>query len=178
MVVLSEFSGGSSSSSSTHDHRYDVFLNFRGVDTRKSFTNHLYNALIHANITTFLDDEEIETGEDLKPDLESAIKASRASVVILSENYAISTWCLDELVLILEQRMKSNHVVIPIFYHIEPTHVRNQENSFGDAMAKHRQKMEAETNSNKRSKLAQKMEKWYKALVEVAGLKGKDANGR
>ncbi|KAL7618873.1 hypothetical protein Lser_V15G03789 [Lactuca serriola] len=178
MVVIDEFSEGSSSSSLTQAHRYDVFISFRGVDTCHSFTNHLYNALIHANITTFLDDEEIETGEDLKPELESAIKASRASVIVLSKNYATSTWCLDELVLILEQHMKSSHVVIPIFYHVEPTHVRKQQSSFGDAMDEHRQRMEAETNPNKRSKLAQKMDRWNKALTEVADLKGKDIKDR
>ncbi|KAL7615522.1 hypothetical protein Lser_V15G03513 [Lactuca serriola] len=200
MVVLSELlSKGSSSSSSTHglsssarvptssthdhnssthNHRYDVFLSFRGVDTRHSFTDHLHKALIDANINTFLDDEEIETGEDLKPELESAIKASQASIIVLSKNYAFSTWCLDELVLILDQRMTSNHIVIPIFYHVEPTHVRKQQSSFGDAMAKHKQTMEAEKNANKRSQWAQKMDRWNKALLEVANLKGKDVNGR
>ncbi|XP_023767488.1 disease resistance protein RPV1 isoform X1 [Lactuca sativa] len=178
MVVLSELCEGSSSSSSTQAHRYDVFLSFRGVDTRHGFTNHLYNALMHANISTFFDDEEIETGEDLKPELEYAIKSSRASVIVLSKNYATSTWCLDELVLILEQRMKSNHIVIPIFYHVEPTNVRKQQSSFGDAMAKHKQKMEVETNSTKRNQWVQKIELWNKALREVADLKGKDANGR
>ncbi|CAI9269444.1 unnamed protein product [Lactuca saligna] len=192
MVVLSELPEGSSSSSSsyantsptfshsssTHDHRYDVFLSFRGLDTRLSFTNYLYEALIDANISTFLDDEEIETGEDLKPELETAIKASQASIIVLSKNYASSTWCLDELVLILEQRMTSNHIVIPIFYHVEPTHVRKQQSSFGDAMAKHKQTMEAETNAYKRSQWAQKMERWNKALTEVANLKGNDVKGR
>nr|KAJ0226384.1 hypothetical protein LSAT_V11C100036860 [Lactuca sativa] len=192
MVVLSEIPEGSSSSSSTHgpssstcgpssstqDHRYDVFLSFRGVDTRLNFTNYLYEALLDANINTFLDDEEIETGEDLKPELESAIKASRASIIVLSKNYASSTWCLDELVLILEQRMKYNHIIIPIFYHVEPTHVRKQQSSFGDAMAEHKQKMERETNANKRSQWAQKMDRWNKALTEVADLKGKDVTGR
>ncbi|KAL7616981.1 hypothetical protein Lser_V15G03500 [Lactuca serriola] len=192
MVVLSELPEGSSSSSSTHGHssptcgrisstdghRYDVFLSFRGVDTRHSFTDHLHEALIDANINTFLDDEEIETGEDLKPELENAIKASRASIIVLSKNYASSTWCLDELVLTLEQRMTSNHIVIPIFYHVEPTHVRKQLSSFGDAMAKHRQMMEAETNADKRSQLAQKMDRWNKALIEVANLKGNDVRGR
>ncbi|XP_023745334.1 disease resistance protein RPV1 isoform X3 [Lactuca sativa] len=192
MVLLSELPEGSSSSSSTHgpssstcgpssstqDHRYDVFLSFRGVDTRLSFTNYLYEALLDANINTFLDDEEIETGEDLKPELESAIKASRASIIVLSKNYASSTWCLDELVLILEQRITSNHIVIPIFYHVEPTHVRKQQSSFGDAMAKHKQKMDEETDENKRSQWAQKIEKWNKALIEVANLKGNDVNGR
>ncbi|CAH1440830.1 unnamed protein product [Lactuca virosa] len=192
MVVLSELPEGSSSSSSTHGHspstcgpssstqahRYDVFLSFRGSDTRHSFTDHLHKALIDADISTFLDDEEIETGEDLKPELESAIKASQASIIVLSKNYATSTWCLDELVLILEQRMTSDHIVIPIFYHVEPTHVRKQQSSFGVAMSKHKQTMEAETNANKRSQWAQKMDRWNKALKEVANLKGNDINGR
>nr|QVV57172.1 Tr-like protein 14 [Lactuca serriola] len=192
MVVLSEVPEGSSSSSSAHGHspstcgpssstdgyRYDVFLSFRGVDTRHSFTDHLHKALIDANINTFLDDEEIETGDHLKPELENAIKESRASIIVLSKNYASSTWCLDELVLILEQRMKYNHIIIPIFYHVEPTHVRKQQSSFGDAMAEHKQKMERETNANKRSQWAQKMDRWNKALTEVADLKGKDVTGR
>ncbi|XP_023745407.1 disease resistance protein RPV1 isoform X1 [Lactuca sativa] len=185
MVLLFELPEGSSSSSSTHghnsstqDHRYDVFLSFRGVDTRLSFTNYLYEALMDANLNTFLDDEEIETGEDLKPELESAIKASRASIIVLSKNYASSTWCLDELVLILEQCMTSNHIVIPIFYHVEPTHVRKQQSSFGDAMAKHKLKMDEETEENKRNQWGQKIERWNKALIEVANLKGNDINGR
>ncbi|KAL7617094.1 hypothetical protein Lser_V15G02983 [Lactuca serriola] len=178
MAVLSELSKGSTSCSSTNGYRYDVFLSFRGLDTRHSFTDYLHKALMDANITTFLDDEEIETGDDLKPELESAIKASRASVIVLSKNYASSTWCLDELVVILEQRMASNHIVIPILYHVEPTHVRKQQSSFGDAMAKHKQTMEAETNANKRSQWVQKMDQWNKALKEVADLKGMDVNGR
>ncbi|KAL7618263.1 hypothetical protein Lser_V15G03384 [Lactuca serriola] len=185
MVVLSEVPEGSSSSSSTHGYspsthayRYDVFLSFRGFDTRRSFTDHLHKALIDANITAFMDDEEIETGEHLKLELESAIKASRASIIVISKNYATSTWCLDELVLILEQRMTSNHIVIPIFYHVDPNHVMKQQSSFGDAMSKHKQKMDEETDENKRSQWVQKIERWNKALVEVASIKGNDVNGR
>jgi hypothetical protein len=36
----------SASSSSSRKWRYDVFLNFRGKDTRKNFTDHLYAALL------------------------------------------------------------------------------------------------------------------------------------
>ncbi|XP_024984164.1 toll/interleukin-1 receptor-like protein [Cynara cardunculus var. scolymus] len=175
MVVISELC---SSSSSTPNYTYDVFLSFRGLDTRFSFTNHLYNTLVNANITTFLDDEEIETGLSLKPELESAIKASRASIIVLSQNYASSTWCLNELVLILEQHRNSNHIVIPIFYHVEPTDIRKQQSSFREAMAKHKQRMETEANAEKRSRWAQKMDLWKKALTEVADLKGKIAKGR
>nr|XP_043609016.1 disease resistance protein RPV1-like isoform X2 [Erigeron canadensis] len=187
MVILSEIEKGSSSSSHSHDHdhknhkqqRYDVFLSFRGADTRNSFSAHLYDALVNAKIDTFLDDEEIETGEDLKPELQDAIRSSRASVIVLSENYATSTWCLDELVLILEQRETSDHMVIPIFYHVEPTNVRMQQKSFGDAMAEHRhQKMEAETNAEKRVNWGEKIDRWCKALTQVANLKGEDIIGR
>ncbi|KAJ9558686.1 hypothetical protein OSB04_013300 [Centaurea solstitialis] len=178
MVVISPFSEGSSSSSSPPDYKYDVFLSFRGLDTRLNFTDHLYKALINSNFTTFLDDADIETGEDLKPELENAIKGSRASIIVLSKNYASSTWCLDELVLILEQHKTSNHVVIPIFYHVEPTDVRKQESSFGDVMAKHKQRMEAKENVEGKSQLARKMEIWKKALIEVANLKGKASQGR
>uniref|UniRef100_A0A251SSX0 Putative toll/interleukin-1 receptor (TIR) domain-containing protein n=1 Tax=Helianthus annuus TaxID=4232 RepID=A0A251SSX0_HELAN len=186
MVVLTELFSGSPSSSSTHDHnhnhnqdyRYDVFLSFRGADTRNRFTDHLYNALVDADINTFLDDEEIETGEPLKRELESAIKSSRASIIVLSKNYAFSTWCLDELVSILEQKRNFNQVVIPVFYDVEPTNVRKQQSSFGEAMAKHRQRMEAETNAEKRCQWGQKMELWKRALTQVADLKGKDAKDR
>ncbi|GJY87841.1 Toll/interleukin-1 receptor domain-containing protein [Tanacetum coccineum] len=108
-------------------------------------------ALENANLNTFLDDKEIETGLYLKPELESAIRASRASIIVLSKNYASSTWCLNELV-----------------------DVRKQQNSFGDAMADHKQKMEAETNAEKKNEWAQKMEIWKKALTDVANLKGKE----
>ncbi|KAJ9558737.1 hypothetical protein OSB04_013351 [Centaurea solstitialis] len=169
MVALSEIS-------TTYDH--DVFLSFRGADTRYGFTNHLHKALLDAAIDTFLDDVEIQIGEDLKPELETAIKASRASIIVLSKDYASSAWCLDELVLILEQRKTSKHIVIPIFYHVKPTDVRKQQSSFRDSMAKHKQKMEAEPNEKIRSKWAQKIKQWEKALTEVADMKGEEANGR
>ncbi|CAH1441227.1 unnamed protein product [Lactuca virosa] len=177
MTVLSEFLEGSSYSLHTHGLKHDVFLSFRGCDTRHSFTNHLHKALIAANITVFFDDDEIKTGEDLKPELESAIKASRVSIIILSKNYADSSWCLDELLLILEQRRTSNQIVIPIFYHVEPTHIRKQECTFGLAMDKHRQQMEAQTNANKKSQMAQKIGRWRRALTKVANISGENVKG-
>nr|GEZ17844.1 Toll/interleukin-1 receptor (TIR) domain-containing protein [Tanacetum cinerariifolium] len=65
-------------------------------------------------------------------------------------------------------------IVIPIFYHVDPSDVRKQQNSFEDAMADHKQKMEAETTAEKQKEWAQKMEIWKKALTQVANLKGKE----
>ena len=45
----------SSSFSSTHrPWKYDVFLSFRGEDTRRSFTDHLHAALSRYGINTFV----------------------------------------------------------------------------------------------------------------------------
>ncbi|GKD62001.1 Toll/interleukin-1 receptor domain-containing protein [Tanacetum coccineum] len=158
---------------------YDVFLSFRGIDTRLNFTDYLYEALVSENITTFLDEQEVETGEELKPELTRAIKGSRASIIVLSKNYASSSWCLDELVLILEQKRKSSkYIVVPIFYHVEPTHVRKQESSFGEALLEHKRRMGLEKDEEKKRQAALKLESWTEALKEVAGLVGKDVNGR
>ncbi|XP_023745414.1 probable receptor-like protein kinase At5g59700 isoform X1 [Lactuca sativa] len=163
MVILNHTKQRSSSSSPIHGHKYkyDVFLSFCSRDTGRSFTDHLCNAIKHANITTFFDDDLIERGVYLKPGWESAIKASRASVVVLSKNYGHSQWCLNGLALILEQ----HSIVIPIFYHVEPSF-------FEDAMAGYRLVMEAMTNEDKRSRLAEKIDRWNKACTQVATLKG------
>jgi hypothetical protein len=54
--------------------KYQVFLTFRGEDTRKNFTDHLYTALVQAGIHTFRDDDEIGRGEIIKSELQQAIQ--------------------------------------------------------------------------------------------------------
>uniref|UniRef100_A0A2N9FN27 ADP-ribosyl cyclase/cyclic ADP-ribose hydrolase n=1 Tax=Fagus sylvatica TaxID=28930 RepID=A0A2N9FN27_FAGSY len=100
-------SSSSSSSSSRSNYVYDVFLSFRGQDTRNNFTDHLYKALNDRGIVTFRDDEELERGESISFELLRAIEESKISVIVFSRNYASSSWCLDELVKIMEcRRMK------------------------------------------------------------------------
>ena len=87
---------GAISSSSTRRWEYDVFLSFRGEDTREGFTSHLYKALCDKGINTFIDDE-LPRGEEISKELIQTIKKSLILVVVFSENYAESKWCLDEL---------------------------------------------------------------------------------
>ncbi|RVW38660.1 TMV resistance protein N [Vitis vinifera] len=68
-----------SSSTTSISRNYDVFLSFRGRDTRRNFTDHLYTTLTASGIQTFRDDEELEKGGDIASDLFRAIEESRGS---------------------------------------------------------------------------------------------------
>ncbi|KAG7945482.1 hypothetical protein I3843_15G154200 [Carya illinoinensis] len=87
----------SSSSSNTSPWLNDVLLSFRGEDTRNTFVAHLYDALARKGIHTFLDEDGLRRGTEISPTLLKAIESSRISIIILSKNYASSTWCLNEL---------------------------------------------------------------------------------
>ncbi|XP_050153697.1 disease resistance protein RUN1-like isoform X2 [Malus sylvestris] len=163
MALVRTTQGASSDSNTRRGYHYDVFLSFRGEDTRKTFTDHLYTALISAGYRTFRDDDELETGEDIKSVLKQAIQMSRTSVIVFSKDYASSRWCLNELVEIVDhKRASSDHVVIPVFYDVDPSHVRKQTGSIAEAFARHR-----------KTEPPDMMERWRKALAEVADLAGK-----
>ncbi|RVX01240.1 TMV resistance protein N [Vitis vinifera] len=107
----------------------------KGKDTSHNFTDNLYAALYRKGIHTFRIDDL--RGEDIAPGLLYAIEKSRLVLVILSHNYARSNWCLDELVRIMECREEMGKIVFPVFYHVDPSHVRNQKGSYGEAFAYH-----------------------------------------
>ncbi|GKB02470.1 Toll/interleukin-1 receptor domain-containing protein [Tanacetum coccineum] len=92
----------SSCSSIPKIFKYDVFLSFRGEDTRNNFIGHLYEALQRNCIETYKDDEKIEKGERINDQLLKSIQDSRFYIIVFSKNYASSSWCLDELVKIIE----------------------------------------------------------------------------
>ncbi|KAJ6855723.1 disease resistance-like protein DSC1 [Populus alba x Populus x berolinensis] len=114
---------------------HDVFLSFRGKDTRVGFTSHLHTALKQKQILTFVDDQLVR-GDEISASLLRTIEEAKLSLIVFSENYASSKWCLEELVKIFECRKNNGQIVIPVFYKVDPTHVRHQTGSFGDAFAR------------------------------------------
>lgn len=159
----------SSNASSSHCWKRDVFLSFRGDDTRRGFTDHLYNTLKQKGVDTFRDDEKLERGKDINPELLRSIEESRFAVVIFSRNYACSKWCLDELQKIAECKKNTGQTVLPVFHGVDPSHVRKQEGDFRAAFDKHEQ----DFKDNK-----EKVNKWREALTEVANVSGWDLTNR
>ena len=152
-----------SSSSFTHEPKnFDVFLSFRGEDTRRGFISHLHKALCQSGIYTFIDND-LPRGEEISVELLKTIENSTTSIIVFSENYAL---CLDELAKIIECK-KNNQLVRPVFYNVDPSKVRKQKGKFGEALTKHEEKF----NDNK-------VQRWREALHEAANLSGWDYKNR
>ena len=160
-LVTSEGASSSSSSFSfTHQWKYDVFLSFRGEDTRNGFTTNLYYALDQQGIHTFIDNN-LPRGEKISDELLKNIESSMISIIVFSENYASSAWCLDELAKIVE--CKNNGMLVrPVFYKVDPSEVRSQKGKFREALAKHEEKFEDDKN----------VQRWKAALHEAANISG------
>ncbi|KAG6599273.1 Disease resistance protein RUN1, partial [Cucurbita argyrosperma subsp. sororia] len=144
---------------------YDVFLSFRGEDTRSNFTSHLVMALQQKGVNVFIDDK-LNRGEQISESLFRSIEESLTSIVIFSENYAYSSWCLDELVKIMECKKSKGQIVWPIFYKVDPSDVRKQTGSFGEAFTTHQAKFKT------------KIQIWRDALTAAANLSGWDLGTR
>ncbi|CAI0417912.1 unnamed protein product [Linum tenue] len=141
---------------------YEVFLNYRGQDTRYQITDILYRFLVNLKIRTFKDDDELRNGEGIWPSLAKAIEQSKIYVTIFSENYAYSKWCLRELAAIVK-RLEHDKccTILPIFYMVDPKDVRNQSGPYQNAFEKHEKNFDQET-----------IEVWKDALNRVGSLKG------
>ncbi|XP_028796181.1 TMV resistance protein N-like [Neltuma alba] len=148
-------------SPSVRQEKYDVFVSFRGPDTRRRFVSHLRKQFRQKGIEVYVD-ETAERGDTISPALSEAIERSRIALVIFSENYASSRWCLEELVKIMECRRDHSQTVIPVFYDIDPSHVRHQKGSYEDAFVQHRN---CKVDSRK-------LQDWRSVLKETADIFG------
>ncbi|KAH9783045.1 Disease resistance-like protein DSC1 [Citrus sinensis] len=155
----------SSSFGLTSQSKYDVFLSFRGEDTRDNFTSHLHAALCRKKIKTFID-EELNRGDEISPAILKAIEGSKITVIIFSKNYASSKWCLDELVKILECHKMNSQMVVPVFYRIDPSDVRKQSGRFKDAFVKHEKQFKD---------MPEKIQIWRAVWTEASNLSGWDS---
>ncbi|XP_039155067.1 TMV resistance protein N-like [Eucalyptus grandis] len=145
------------------EKNYHVFVSFRGTDVRNTFLRDLYAALDQKGIYTFVDSEELRKGEQISPALMRAIGGSRVAIIIFSEDYASSRWCLEELAKIMECKARKELIVWPVFYKVEPRGVRRGMKVHGRAMAKH------DSDSEKDLKT---VETWNKVLFDAGSLSG------
>ncbi|KAI4299980.1 hypothetical protein L6164_033400 [Bauhinia variegata] len=151
------------SSSNNSQRKYDVFVSFRGKDTRRGLVGHLEKALNEKKIQVFIDNK-LKKGNEISPALIREIKESDISLIVFSKCYADSIWCLEELVKIVEYKENNgDYTIVPIFYDVDPSTVPRQIGSYREAFDKH------ETSS--RHDLC-KLQSWRTALTTAANLSG------
>ncbi|XP_068326586.1 toll/interleukin-1 receptor-like protein [Pyrus communis] len=139
--------------------RWDVFLSFRGEDTRSTITKSLYEALKSRGVRVFLDDDGLDRGDDIAPSLLEAIDDSAAAIVVLSRRYADSRWCLEELAKICESSRRC--LILPVFYQVDPSDVRRQGGPFSEHFSAHELQYGNAVVS-----------KWRDAMAKVGGKAG------
>lgn len=134
-----------------------MFPSFSGKDVRRTFLSHLLKEFRRKGIRTFIDND-IKRSQMISSELVQAIRESRIVVVVLSQTYASSSWCLNELVEIKKVSQK----VMPVFYEVDPSDVRKIRGKFGKAFEK-----ACEGQPEEEVK-----QRWREALVYVANIAG------
>ncbi|GMY37293.1 TIR-only protein-like [Fagus crenata] len=99
----------------------DVFINHRGIDTKRTVAGLLYNHLSESmRLKPFLDSKNMKPGDRLFDKIDTAIRNCKLGVAVFSPRYCDSYFCLHELALIMESKKK----VIPIFCDVKPSQLR------------------------------------------------------
>ncbi|VVA24107.1 Hypothetical predicted protein [Prunus dulcis] len=141
--------------------RWDVFLSFRGEDTRSTITKNIYEELEKRSVRVFRDDEGLNRGDEIASSLLEAIEDSAAAIVVLSPRYAESRWCLEELAKICERSRRLHLMILPVFYQVDPSDVRRQRGPFAEHFRAHEQEYENAVVS-----------RWRSAMAKVGGTAG------
>ncbi|CAH2046404.1 unnamed protein product [Thlaspi arvense] len=106
-----------------------VFISFNGAEHRDNFIRYLVWGLRSERINVFIDTGEANRREIRN--LFTKIEDSNIAVVIFSKRYTESEICLNELQKMHEHAEQNRLVVIPVFYDVSTSDVKNLEGEFG-----------------------------------------------
>lgn len=120
----------------------------------------LYDSLEEMGFWTFLDDQELQLGDSIESVIQNAIYSSTVQIAIFSPRYAESSWCLDELLLMLETKAR----FIPVFCDVKPSDLRHSHKGvYARTFADHEEK-------GRFSK--ERLQQWKEALRFSSGISG------
>ncbi|KAF8017502.1 hypothetical protein BT93_H2623 [Corymbia citriodora subsp. variegata] len=142
---------------------YEVFLSFRGPDTRYGFACFLHQDMIEKGIRTFIDDEELRPGQQISGNLLQALDKSQIYIPIFSKNFASSVWCLREVAHMVDCTSKSDgkKEILPIFLDVEPDDVKLRSDLYRNDLSRHEERHGLDV-----------VKRWRDALREVAARVG------
>jgi len=149
--------------------KHDVFISFRGPDVRNGLLSHLNKELCRRKIDVYVD-KRIERGDEISSALLRAIEGSQILLVIFSEDYASSPWCLEELAKMVECNEKNKQILLPVFYNVDPSDVRSKRGNYAVALAKHEERFKENMLMFKENMLM--VQSWRSALEKASHVAG------
>ncbi|XP_039155778.1 TMV resistance protein N-like [Eucalyptus grandis] len=137
---------------------FEVFLSFRGPDTRDHFTSCLYSQMVEKGIRVFKDNEELRVGQKIGGNLLQALDNTQIYIPIFSKGFASSPWCLREVAHMVDCTSKSDgkKEILPVFFDVEPDDVKLKTELYRNALSMHKNKYGPD-----------EVKRWEVALVEV-----------
>jgi hypothetical protein len=145
---------------------YDVFINHRGPDCKKTFATDLYNRLCKHPLRVFLDVEELQEGDGLTSQIVGTIQRASVHIAIFSPRYAESSWCLE-----------SRATIIPVFYGVQPSELRwtqGKSGLYARSLRELEEKktIDSQTGQKKPRYDSKTITNWRAALSDVADICG------
>ncbi|KAF8011146.1 hypothetical protein BT93_J1690 [Corymbia citriodora subsp. variegata] len=153
----------------TSGMKFEVFLSFRGVDTRDNFTSCLYHDMIDKGIRVFKDDKELLVGQKVEGELLQALDDSQIYIPIFSKGFTSAPWCLREVAHMVDCTSKSDgkKEILPVFFDVKPDDVKLKTELYKDALSEHAKKYGSH-----------EVKRWEDALAEVPNRVGWKLEGK
>ncbi|KAH7404111.1 hypothetical protein KP509_15G011500 [Ceratopteris richardii] len=140
-----------------------VFLCHNKMDTQRNAVSVFRGILGSRGITCKVVDYEKERDE-MKLDVEKAIRNSTVQVIFLSENFVKCKDCLEEVDKIMKTKRPFEVKILPVFYNVPPSDVR------------HQKKGSAYDFINVESSTDEERKRWAEALYRLSHLMGFEYN--
>ncbi|KAH0941683.1 hypothetical protein HID58_001320 [Brassica napus] len=145
-----------------------VFISFRGKPLRKNFVSHLKEELKRSKINFFIDEDETR-GRRIATLFET-IRESGVALILLSNKYSDSEWCLDELVEIKKQMETGYLDAFPVFYEVKSASIKSQTGCFGNTLLKTENKVRRKVDRGSYKSILETEARiwgWRQALVYI-----------
>ncbi|KAJ4943988.1 hypothetical protein NE237_016312 [Protea cynaroides] len=142
-----------------HDGPSQVYISF-SEDTRNNFTSFLVRALEIEGFDVFIHDENLWIGEAILPSLFRIIRSSKISILVISEGYVDSQWCLQEMAEIVKRYQSKCQIVLPVLFYVNTTDFYCQTGFVAESFKNHEKRIDDQT-----------LQEWKDALRVVAGIR-------
>ncbi|NLV09865.1 TIR domain-containing protein [Halomicrobium mukohataei] len=116
------------------DSEYDVFISHASED-KPDIARPLAEKLQELGATVWLDEFELEIGDDLRESIDDGLKKSRYGIVVLSDSFFGKEWTEYELEGLTARDMHDDKVILPVWYDISQETVMEYSPSLANKMA-------------------------------------------